>query len=413
MTTPITTESTLAPVGTANSVTRSQPVTVADQTTLFDLASLLTILLIVILFHVLSPGLREDSPTGQAFKPDSLRRVVTVILAFLSLAIFLSERNDKRASLIRSIAGGLLALFTLYVASFVFLSLELATDTLLPLLAELGSLIGVIALWQPWQRIALYRKQSDKLIPPLLIFIGVLVFWELLVKSFDIQKFILPPPSVILDTFISNYSRLVGQGWVTFQNALWGFAVGCGSGILFGLLSARFAAFSKAMLPYAIAANSIPIVAFSPIMYAWFGATEQTARIAVAAILTFFPAMINTIRGLTSVDLAMIELMRSLAASELDIFRKVRLPVALPYIFNGLKIGTSLSMIGEIVAEYFAGPTNGLGIQIFRNATLIRFPVVWSEIIMASVLGLTFYFVVSLAERLVMPWHISFRPQAD
>jgi NitT/TauT family transport system permease protein len=123
--------------------------------------------------------------------------------------------------------------------------------------------------------------------------------------------------------------------------------------------------------------------------------------------------MINTVRGLTSADLASLELMRSYAASDLDIFRKVRLPSALPYIFNALKIGTTLSMIGAIVAEYFGGAITGLGVNISNDAALIRYPTVWSEIIIASALGIIFYFVVSLIERLVMPWHVSFRAETD
>jgi len=140
---------------------------------------------------------------------------------------------------------------------------------------------------------------------------------------------------------------------------------------------------------------------------------SPTSKIAIVAILTFFPAMINTVKGLTSADSNSLELMRSLAASDFFIFRNLRIPVALPYIFNGLKTATSLSMIGAIVAEYFGGPTTGLGVQISSNAALIRFPLVWSQIIIASMLGITFYFVVSLAERLLMPWHVSFRKKAE
>jgi NitT/TauT family transport system permease protein len=415
--------STLGNLDSAMPVLAIEPAdSLPTQDTGFDVTALLTIILIIVTFHVLSPALRDDSPTGQAFKAASLRQVITVILGFLSVALFNGERNQRgtttqaaaqRRLMTGNIAGGLLGLYVVYVVSFVFFGLNIATDTILPTLVELAALLSVVALWQPWNRLTLYQRQMGKLLPPILIFFGVLIFWELFVKIFDIQQFLLPAPSVIIDTFTVNYNRLVNQGWLTFQNALWGFGIGCGAGILFGLVSARFVGFTEALMPYAIAVNSIPIIAFAPITNAWFGVVDPRSKVAIVAILTFFPAMINTVRGLTSADPASLELMRSLAASEIDIFRKLRLPVALPFIFNGLKISNSLSMIGAIVAEYFGGPTTGLGVQISSNAALIRFPLVWSEIIIASILGIIFYFVVSLAERLIMPWHVSFRPRAD
>jgi NitT/TauT family transport system permease protein len=206
---------------------------------------------------------------------------------------------------------------------------------------------------------------------------------------------------------------LVGQGWFTFQNALWGFAFGCGSGIVFGVIAARFPRTSRAIMPYAIAANAIPIIAITPIMNQWFGTNEPMSKIAVVAVLTFFTAMISTLRGLSSAPEAAVELMHSYAANEIEIFAKMRLPYALPYIFGALKVCTTVAMIGAIVAEYFGGPLQGLGVNIADNAALSKFPTVWAQIVIASVLGLAFYFVISLVERLVMPWHISFRDQID
>jgi NitT/TauT family transport system permease protein len=393
---------------------------VTDQTTGLDIAALLAIGVGIALFHVLVPDLRDNSQLGGALRLDSLRKVVTVVLAFLSLTVFIGERDkkerNKRAGStnpIRLAAGAILGLYTLYVASFTFLALELFTNTVLPTLAEFAFLAGVVVLWQPWNRGKLYRKSLRQILPALLVAISVLIAWELVIRIFDIQRFLLPAPTVIYDTFSRVYPRLVAQGWITFQNALWGFGIGCGAGILVGLLSARFVGFSRAMMPYAIAVNSVPIIAFAPITNAWFGVINPLSKIAIVVILTFFPAMINTVRGLTSADASALELMRSYAASDLEIFRKVRLPAALPFIFNALKVATTLSMIGAIVAEYFGGPTTGLGVNISNDAALIRFPVVWSEIIIASALGIMFYFVVSLIERLVMPWHASFRGEAE
>ncbi len=382
---------------------------IIGQTTRLDIAALLTLGLVVVLFHVLVPSLRTSSQVGSALRLDSLRKVVTVILAFLSLALFVGEQGQRSA--LRWMALVILELYTLYVATYTFLGLDLLTDSILPTLAEYAALLSAIVLWQPWRRLRLYRKSLNALLPALILAAAVLLLWEGFVKAFNIKGFLLPAPSVVANTFMGIYPGLVSKGWLTFQNAFWGFAVGCGLGILFGLLTSRFIGFSRAMMPYAIAVNCIPIIAYAPITNAWFGVLNPLSKISIVAVLTFFPAMINTVRGLTSTDSATLELMRSYAATELEIFRKVRLPMALPYIFSALKVATTLSMIGAIVAEYFGGPTTGLGVSIVSDAALIRFPLVWSEIIIASALGIIFYFVVSLVERLVMPWHVSFRAE--
>ena len=171
------------------------------------------------------------------------------------------------------------------------------------------------------------------------------------------------------------------------------------------------ASFSRALLPLAIAANSVPMIAFAPIMNNWFGALNPASKIAIVAVLTYFPSMISTVRGLTSVDNLSLELMRSYAATEMEIFRKLRLPNALPYIFSALKLSTTLAMIGAIVSEYFGGSTQGLGYRIREDAALFKYPESWAAIIMASLLGILFYLLVSAVERAVMPWHISFREE--
>ena len=272
-------------------------------------------------------------------------------------------------------------------------------------------LAGVVTLWSPWRRLPLYAKAVRHNFAPLLVAFLVLVLWEVLIQALSIQQFLLPRPSVIASKFVEIYPRLVSVGWNSFQNAVGGFVIGCGLGILTGLISARFTGFSKALLPLAIAANSVPIIAFAPIMNTWFGALNPSSKMAIVAVLTYFPATISTIKGLTSVDNTSLELMRSYAASQWDIFRKLRLPTALPFIFSALKVATTLSMIGAIVSEYFGGSTQGLGYSIREDAALGKYSETWSAIIIASVLGILFYVLVSAVERAVMPWHISFREE--
>ena len=162
-------------------------------------------------------------------------------------------------------------------------------------------------------------------------------------------------------------------------------------------------------MPYAVAANAIPIIAFAPIMNNWFGLLNPFSKMAIAAVLCFFPVMINTLRGLTSVHPSSIELMQSYAAGRISLFRRVRIPNALPHMFTGLKVATVLSMIGAIVGEYFGGPTDALGVKILNDSSYGNFTDAWAGIVMASLLGIVFYAAVSLAERLTTSWHPSAR----
>jgi NitT/TauT family transport system permease protein len=157
-------------------------------------------------------------------------------------------------------------------------------------------------------------------------------------------------------------------------------------------------------MPVFIAANAVPIVAFAPIFGAWFNPISASSKMAIAAVLCFLPVMVNTLRGLQSAKPRQIELMRSYAASELEIWRRVRVPTALPFLFTSLKVASVLSMIGAIVGEYFGGALNALGVLINTSSQVFQFDVAWAGILVASVLGLALYGAVVVAERLVVRW---------
>ena len=148
--------------------------------------------------------------------------------------------------------------------------------------------------------------------------------------------------------------------------------------------------------------SAIPIIAFAPITNAWFGVLNPHSKMAIAGILCFFPVLVNTLRGLTSVRPESIELMRSYAASQVEVFRRVRIPTALPFLFAGLKVGTVLAMIGAIVGDYFGGAVNALGVQIENSISLFDFPLGWAAIVVASAFGIAFYVVVIVAERFAL-----------
>jgi NitT/TauT family transport system permease protein len=245
--------------------------------------------------------------------------------------------------------------------------------------------------------------------PAALVFILGIAAWEGLVRGLDVERFLLPPLSDILETFWEDRDTFVSAGFFTFKEALGGFVIGAGMGIAVAILLARWRGLGTALMPYAIAANAIPIIAFAPITNNWFGILSPASKIVIAAVICFFPVLINTLRGLTSVPPSGIELMRSYAASEVEVFRRVRIPHALPYIFTALKVATVLAMIGAIVGDYFGGSDEALGILIRQSAGVFAFEEAWAAILVACVLGIAFYAAVALVERLTMGWHVSAR----
>jgi NitT/TauT family transport system permease protein len=253
------------------------------------------------------------------------------------------------------------------------------------------------------------RRFVTEWLPALIVFVAGIVIWEGAVRGFDIENFLLPAPSDIVGTLWSDRGELWGAAFFTFREALGGFVVGCSLGFLAALVLARWRLLQTALMPYAIAAGAIPIIAFAPITNNWFGVTGMTSKIVIVAVLCFFPVMVNTTRGLTSVPASAIELMRSYAANEVTIFRRVRLPNSLPYLFSGLKVATVLAMIGAIVGDYFGGAPGALGVEIRRWVGIFAFDQAWAGIVLASVLGILFYGSVALVERLMMGWHPSIR----
>ena len=255
-------------------------------------------------------------------------------------------------------------------------------------------------------------------LPPVVVAVGVLALWEVMVVIFDIRQFLLPKPSTIFSEFLSEVSLFLEPNTssilfeatgATFREALGGFVIGCGSGILVALITARWTIITEAAMPFAISANSVPIIAFAPIMNNWFGITNPVSKMAIVAIIVFFPTMINTVRGLTLIDERQLELMQSYAASPLKILWSLRIPNALPYIFSALRVASPLSLIGAVVAEFFGGPRATLGVFITQEASGFDFARAWTGILMASLIGILFYVIVLLAERLVMPWYTAER----
>jgi NitT/TauT family transport system permease protein len=241
-------------------------------------------------------------------------------------------------------------------------------------------------------------------VPAIAVFAVGLAVWQWVLPAIGVERYLLPRLSDVLDALRENWSVLRHGAWITFKEAFAGFVIGSSLAFLAALVLARWRPLGNALMPYMIAANAVPIIAFAPITNAWFGILSPWSKIVMASVLCFFPVMVNTLRGLTSVRPESLELMRSYAAGQTAIFRRVRIPASLPFVFTALKIATVLAMIGAVVADFFGGDTEALGVQIPQAVSAAQYETAWAAIMVASLIGIAFYGAVALVERLVLRW---------
>ena len=240
-------------------------------------------------------------------------------------------------------------------------------------------------------------------LPALGVFVLGIALWEAIVFAWSIEFYLLPAPHVIVASLAQTYPVLLEASFYTFGEALAGYGIGCGLAMVGAALASRSPAAATVLVPYAIASASIPIIALAPLTIIWFG-IGPGSKIAIAALMTFFPTFIGTLQGLTRVDPRSVELMRSCAASEWQVFWKLRVPNSAPFVFTALRACTTLAMIGAVVSEFFGGRAKSLGVYIKSSASLFQTRQAWSAILVACVLGLAFYLAVALVERLAVPW---------
>lgn len=250
-------------------------------------------------------------------------------------------------------------------------------------------------------------------LPAIVVFVVTVVIWEVVVTNIEIRGFPLPAPTQIVDALVENWGvgrwPLQISATATLIEAFGGLAIGTTAGVIVALLTARFVTARELLLPLAVGASAVPIIAFAPLMNNWFGVLNPLSKMMIVAVLVFFPVVVNVTRGLTSVDPAALELMRSYAASDWSILWRVRVPNALPYFFTALKVGSTLSLIGAIVGEYFGGSSDVLGRVIVQSASALRFDVTWAAIVVGAVSGIVSYLAIAAVERVVIPWHASLR----
>ena len=245
--------------------------------------------------------------------------------------------------------------------------------------------------------------------PAIVVSIATLAIWEVAVAVFNPPSFILPRPSVIAAAFVAEWQTLQVAARNTLYEALGGLLIGVTAGVLTAFAVSRWARVREAIYPIAIGASAIPIIAAAPIMSNWFGILNPFAKMAIVILLVFFPMLINVARGLTQVEPSALELMQASAASDGQVLRKVRIPNALPYFFTGLKVCTTLSLIGAVVAEYFGGSSEVLGRVIVQSSSRLRFDITWAAIAIAAASGIALYLAALAVERVVIPWHASQR----
>ncbi len=248
-----------------------------------------------------------------------------------------------------------------------------------------------------------------KIFIPVVFGATVIFLWEVLVRGLAVPFVILPPPSAIWQKLIVSMPTL----WIDFRqtflkSVLVGYAIGCFAGFAVAAIADRTPFLGRGLLPVGNLVSALPIVGVAPIMVTWFGIDWQS-KAAVVVAMTFFPMLINTLAGLSAADQTQRDLMHTYAADDRQQFGMLRLPVALPFIFNALKINSTLAMIGAIVAEFFASPTMGMGFRISTEVGRMNTDMVWAEIAVAALAGSAFYGIVSLIERAATFWHPSFR----
>ena len=251
-------------------------------------------------------------------------------------------------------------------------------------------------------------RRLAHLLPPLAFGLAVLMLWEAGVRLLNVPTIILPPPSAIALRFLTSIPTLAADFWQTIKGVVAGYVIGCVSGLIVAVLVDRSQFLQRGLLPLGNLVSALPIVGIAPIMVMWFGFDWQS-KAAVVVVMTFFPMLVNTVAGLESASAMERDLMKTYAASHWQTLIALRLPLALPFIFNALKINTTLAMIGAIVAEFFGTPTKGIGFRVSIEVARMSLDMVWAEIALAAIAGMAFYGLVALAERATTFWHPSYR----
>ena len=263
-----------------------------------------------------------------------------------------------------------------------------------------------------WVNIRLARLRPARwvsLAAPLVFGATLIAVWEGIVRGLEISQVLLPAPSLIALRLVSSLDIL----WVDFvqtvlKGALSGYVMGCGAAFLIAVAIDRFPFLQRGLLPVGNFVAALPVIGMAPILVMWFGFDWQS-KAAVVVVMVFFPMLVNTVAGLQATQAMERDLLRTYASSYFQLLIKLRLPTAAPFIFNALKINSTLALIGAIVAEFFGTPIVGLGFRVSTEVGRMNLDMVWAEIAVAALAGSASYGALSLLERRVTFWHPSYR----
>ena len=277
------------------------------------------------------------------------------------------------------------------------------------LIAALLPMLVVAVFSVRWLAARDENSWLGKLGTPLLFGMWILVFWQVLTQAFEVPQVLLPAPTLIGRALLASFGVLVGDFVQTvLHSALIGLVAGCSLGFVTGILIDRSPFLQRGLLPVAALASTVPLVGIAPIMVMWFG-FDWHSKAAVVVVMTFFPMLVNTLAGLKESGYMERDLMRSYGAGYWRTLFSLRIPVALPFVFNALKINSTLAMIGAIVAEFFGSPISGLGFRISTEAARLNMGLVWAAILVAALAGSLLYGVLGWVERRITFWHPSIR----
>lgn len=253
------------------------------------------------------------------------------------------------------------------------------------------------------------RTRFTRLAVPVIFGVTLITIWECVVQGLNINAVLLPPPSMIATRFVGS-TYILWQDFVqtVIKGALSGYIIGCGAAFVTAIFVDRFPFLRRGLLPIGNFVAALPVIGMAPILVMWFGFDWQS-KAAVVVIMVYFPMLVNTVQGLQATDHMQRDLMRTYAANYPQTLLKLRLPAAMPFIFNGLKISTTLALIGAIVAEFFGSPIKGMGFRISTEVGRLALDMVWAEIVVAAIVGSAFYGGVALLEKTVTFWHPSQR----
>jgi NitT/TauT family transport system permease protein len=276
--------------------------------------------------------------------------------------------------------------------------------------------IAAIFFWLAAWVVNIYLSRGkpsrlSRFLIPTLFGITILVLWEGLVVGLNISPIILPPPSAVAVKFASSLPILWQDFVQTFAKAaLSGYIMGCGAAFILAILIDRSPFLQRGLLPVGNFVAALPVIGIAPILVMWFGFDWQS-KAAVVVVMVFFPMLVNTVQGLTESSQMQRDLMKTYSAGYWQSLFKLRLPAAMPFIFNGLKIATTLALIGAIVAEFFGSPIRGMGFRISTEVGRLALDMVWAEIVVAALAGSAFYGIMALIEKIITFWHPSQRQQ--